>query len=297
MVLTFHRIYNEITKKFSVLSQTPSFFQGLKAIFVRNFKILWQYKFTIVLSFVNTLIVSTLFYYIALLIPDMQIEQNLYTVDSVSFIFAGFILVDISTKILKKSLNSISSEMKQGTFETLSTLSFGLRKYFISEVSFEMIYGFTTSIVFFIPIFLIFPVFRNVSISFTSFFSLFLVVLSVGLFFFSLSLLAANFTILVKRGREISLVILGTLHLLSGSMFPLSVFPGWLKIIAYFSPFTLGVQAFRLCLFGNGILTDSIVWCAVLYLILSSILIGVVFLLTYRKIYKRIRETGSIHEY
>jgi ABC-2 type transport system permease protein len=295
--LTFYKIYDEITKRFSVLSQTPSFFQGLKAIFIRNFKILWQYKFNIILNFVNTLIVSTLFYYIALLIPEMQIEQNLYTVDSVSFIFAGFILVDISTKILKKSLNSISSEMKQGTFETLSTLPFGLRKYFISEVAFEMIYGFITSVIFFIPIFLIFPVFRNVSISFASFFSLFLVVFSVGFFFFSLSLLAANFTILIKRGREISLVILGILHLLSGSMFPLSVFPEWLKIIAYFSPFTLGVQAFRLCIFGNGIITDSIVWGAILFLILSSIIISMVFLFTYKKIYKRIRETGSIHEY
>ena len=295
--MTFHKIYDEITKRFEVVSHTPSFFQGIKAIFIRNFKILWQYKFTIVLNFANTLIVSTLFYYIALLIPNMQIEQNQYTVDSVSFIFAGFILVDIATKILKKSLNSISSEMKQGTFETLSTLPFGLRKYFISEVAFEMIYGFITSILFFIPIFLIFPIFRTVSISFASSFSLLLVFFGVGLFFFSLSLLAANFTILVKRGREISLVILSFLHLLSGSMFPLSVFPTWLKIIAYFSPFTLGVQAFRLCLFGNGILTDSIVWGAILFLTLSSIIIGVVFLLTYKRIYKRIRETGSIHEY
>ncbi len=295
--MTFYKIYDEITKRFSILSQTPSFFQGLKGVFIRNFKILWQYKFSFILNFVNTLIVSTLFYYIALLIPNMQIEQDLYTIDSVSFIFAGFLLIDISSKILKKSLNSISSEMKQGTFETLSTLSFGLKKYFVSEITFEMIYGLISSIMFFIPIFLIFPIFRNVSISLSSFFSLLLIFVSVILFFFSLSLLASNFTILIKRGREVSLVILGILHLLSGSMFPLSVFPEWLKIIAYFSPFTLGVQAFRLCLFGNGFLTDNIVWGAILFLILSSIIIIVVFLFTYKRIYKRIRETGSIHEY
>lgn len=295
--MTFYKIYDEILKKFSVLNQIPSFFQGLKAVFIRNFKILWQYKFSLVLNFINTLIVATLFYYIALLIPDMQVEQDLYSIDSVSFIFAGFLLVDISAKILKKSLNSISSEMKQGTFETLTTLSFGLRKYFVSEIAFEMIFGLISSIIFFIPIFLIFPIFRDISISLSSFFSLLLIFISVIVFFFSLSLLASNFTILVKRGREISLVILGILHLLSGSMFPLSVFPEWLKIIAYFSPFTLGVQAFRLCLFGNGILSNTVVWGAILFLILSSSVIIITFLLTYRKIYKKIRETGSIHEY
>jgi len=295
--LTFYRVFDEISKKISALSQTPSFLQGLKAVFMRNSKILWQYKFSIVLGFVNTLIVSTLFYYISLLVPDLQIEQDGYVIDSVSFIFAGFLLITISSKILKKSLDSFGSEMRQGTFETLSTLSFGLKKYFISEITFETIYGIISSILFFIPVFLIFPIFRNVSVSLSSFFSLLIVFTTVIFFFYSLSLLAANFTILVKRGREIAVVISSILHLLSGSLFPLSVFPQWLKIIAYFSPFTLGVQAFRLCLFGNGNLTNNIVWGSIVCLILSSLIIILVFLLTYKRIYKRIRETGSIHEY
>ncbi|NPD87820.1 MAG: ABC transporter permease [Asgard group archaeon] len=288
---------DEVIKKFLTQESSPSFFKGLKALFVRNMKIIWQYKFSLLMGFINTLVVTSLFFYISLLVPDLQMTQDNYTVDSISFIFAGVLLLEISTKILMKSMNSFTSEMKQGTFETLATLPFGLRRYFISEIAFEVLYGLILSTVYFIPIFFIFPVFRAVSISAASFFSLLLVALCTILFFFSLSLLAANFTILNKRGKEIAMVLIGIMHLLSGSLFPLQLFPKWLEHIAHASPFTFAVQAFRLCLFGQGVLSDNIIWGAVLFLILSSIVLIATFYFTFNSIYKRIRITGTIHEF
>ncbi len=249
------------------------------------------------MGFVTNIVVFSLFFYVAHLVPGMQIIQDNYIVDSVSFIFAGVLLVEISTRTLVKSLNSFTSEMKQGTFETLATLPFGLKKYFISEILFEICYSIVISIIYFIPVLLIFPVFETLSLTFVSIVSFLLIALCCILVFFSLSLVAANFTILVKRGREITLVIIGIINLLSGSLFPLDLFPRWLQIIAYFSPFTLAVRSFRLCLFGNGTITDTMVWLSIIVLIASSILFFVIFHYTYKKIYRRIRITGSTAEY
>ena len=297
MVLISIKTPDDVLKKF--LSQEPStsLSKGFKALFIRNIKIIWQFKFSLVLGFINTLIVFSLFYYISLLVPDLEMVQDNYTVSSISFIFAGALLVELSTRILVKSLNSFQSEMKQGTFETLATLPFGLRRYFISEIGFEVIYGIILSTIYFLPIFFIFPVFSSIAISIASFFSLVLVAFCTLIFFFVLSLIAANFTILNKRGKEIALVIIGVMHLLSGSLFPLHLFPKWLEYIAQISPFTFAIRAFRLCLFGGGVLTDNIIWGAVLFLILSSVVLFIVFYFTFNIIYKRIRTTGTVHEY
>ncbi|MHA1516555.1 MAG: ABC transporter permease, partial [Candidatus Heimdallarchaeaceae archaeon] len=150
---------------------------------------------------------------------------------------------------------------------------------------------------YYIPVLLIFPIFMGLNLNFVSVLSFLLVIVCVIFFFFSLSLLAANVTILIKRGREISMIIIGVIHLLSGSLFPLSLFPEWLRIIAYFSPMTLAVQSFRLCLFGQGTLLNGIVWGAVVMLILMSIIMLILFNLTYKKIYSKIRYKGTMHEY
>ena len=288
---------SDVTQQFTQENDSVSLYSGLQAVFIRNFKILWQYKFTIIVGFVNTLIAASLFYYVSLLVPQNIIRQDGYVVSSVSFIFAGAMIVDISTKIMMKSMNSFTSEMRQGTFETLSCLPFGLKRYFLSEISFEVMYGLIISILHYIPVFLIFPLFIGFNISWGSLLTLLLLLACILIFFFSLSLLAANFTILVKRGREISMVLVGLIHLFSGSLFPLDLFPEWLRIIAYFSPMTIAVRACRLCLFGNGVITSKIVWIAIIALLVGSVLIIFLFNLTYKKIYNRIREKGTVHEF
>jgi hypothetical protein len=279
--LNFPQTPTNVTQQFTNENDSVSFHSGLKAVFIRNVKILWQYKFTIIVGFVNTFIAASLFYYVSLLVPQNTIAQDGYAVSSVSFIFAGAILVDISTKIMMKSMNSFTSEMRQGTFETLSCLPFGLKRYFVSEISFEVIYGLVISIIHYVPVFLIFPLFIGFNISWSSLLTLLLLLICILIFFFSLSLLAANFTILVKRGREIAMVVVGLM----------------LQVIAYFSPMTIAVRACRLCLFGNGMITSEIVWIAIIALLVSSALIIFLFNLTYKKIYNRIREKGTVHEF
>jgi len=287
----------KVIEKFEYSDFSTSFWRGFKATFYRNIKIIWQYKFALLLGFVNTFAIASLFFYIGNLVPNQSIDQDGYIVSSVTYIFAGSMLVDISTRILMKSMNSFTSEIRQGTFETLATQPFGLKKYFVSEITFEVLYSLVFSVIYYTPVLLVFPVFKGLDLNFLSVLSLLLVIFCVIFFFFSLSLLAANITILIKRGREISMVIIGVMHLLSGSLFPLSLFPEWLQIIAYFSPMTLAVQSFRLCLFGQGTLMNSIVWGSVVMLILVSIIMLILFNLTYKKIYSKIRYKGTMHEY
>ena len=288
---------SKVIEEFQHSDLSTSFWMGFKATFYRNVKIIWQYKFTLFLGFVNTFAVASLFFYIGNLVPNQSINQDGYIVSSVTYIFAGSMLVDISTRILKKSMNSFTSEIKQGTFETLATQPFGLKKYFVSEITFEVLYSLIFSFIYYIPVLLIFPVFRGLNLSLLSVLSFLLVIVCVIFFFFSLSLLTANVTILVKRGREISMIIIGVMHLLSGSLFPLSLFPDWLRIIAYTSPMTLAVQSFRLCLFGQGTLLNGIVWGSVVMLLLMSIIMLILFNLTYKTIYSKIRYKGTLHEY
>ncbi|MHA1667050.1 MAG: ABC transporter permease [Candidatus Heimdallarchaeaceae archaeon] len=295
--MSFESTPESVLENFTDTKKEINFRKGFFSLIIRNLKIIWEYKFSLVLGFTNFLIAISLAYYLSKLVPEQSFSQDNYTVDSFSFIFLGVVLVELSSKILMKSLGSFTNEIKQGTFETLATMPYGLKRYFISEIAFEVMYAIVQTFLFLLPICFIFPVFNNIQIHFFSILSTIVVLGFIMFFFFSLSLVAGNFTVLNKRGREISMIIVGVLYLLSGSIFPLSIFPTWLRFIAYLSPLTTGIRAFRLCFFGQGIITDPIVWQSLLVLFFGTLVCIVLFKLSFNKIYNRVRTTGSTHEF
>jgi len=281
----------------TIPNSSNSFFCGFLQTFKRNIKIIWQYRFLLIKGFLSTLTVVSLYYFVSLLIESGIIENDGYRISSVSFIFVGIIIVEVTAKTITSTLGSFQSEMRQGTFEALITTQFGLKKYVYAETFAEVVYTLILNIIYYIPVFFIFPLLRDVSVTLSSSFTILLLLFFTFVFFTTLALVGANFTVLIKRGREISMVIIGTLLLLSGSLFPLSVFPNWLRTIAQISPLTQVVKAIRFCLFGQGIVTDSIVWHALLVLVAGSVILFVVFQILFKSIYKRIQHKGTFHEY
>ncbi|MCK4845830.1 MAG: hypothetical protein KAS95_09165, partial [Candidatus Heimdallarchaeota archaeon] len=121
---------DDVTQSFVNRETTNlNFLKGVGATFKRNIKIIMQYKIILLIGFFNTFIYISLAVFIAKLVPGEEIAADGYIVSSFSFIIAGALIMDLTTKILMKSLNSFVSEQKQGTFETLTTLPFGLKKY------------------------------------------------------------------------------------------------------------------------------------------------------------------------
>jgi len=274
-----------------------SFSMGFIETFKRNMKIIWNYKFNLINAFFNTLITYSLYFFVALIIPGQQITNEYYTISSLSFFFSGAILTSYTSNILLSGLGSLTSEMQQGTFETIAVSTFGLKKYIYAEILAEVIYTIVKSTVFLIPVILIFPFFSDVSVTVASFVTLLLLLFSMFVFVTAFTLVGSNFVVVIKRGREIAMVLMGLLLFLSGTLYPLNLFPKWLQILAYMSPLTQAVKAFRLCLFMNATISHPLIWEAMVILICSTIVLFALFLWLFKIIDARVKHVGSISFY
>lgn len=74
--------------------------------------------------------------------------------------------------------------------------------------------------------------------------------------FCALGVLSAAFIVLTKRGDPVTLVATRATAVLAGSLFPISVLPGWLQAMAKLVPAYYGLQAMRSALLTGGGLTD-----------------------------------------
>jgi ABC-2 type transport system permease protein len=84
-----------------------------------------------------------------------------------------------------------------------------------------------------------------------------LVVLLISLAsFFSYGIVSAAFTIVFKRSDPVVLFISTLASVLSGVIFPIEIFPPWLRIFSYLLPFTYALRALRGALMNGASLVD-----------------------------------------
>ena len=274
-----------------------SYFSGLVSVFMRNVKIISRYKIQLIIGLINTVVVFSLYYYVSLLVPNQKISFYDTTVRSTEFIAIGMLTVDLTTRAFNNGLGSFVSEMRQGTFVSLVVSPYGIKKYILTEILFEITYSFILSFFYYIPLFLIFPIFKSYSFTLASFVSFLVIICSLFFFFYSFTLVVSTISLIVKKSRELSLIFVAILQLLSGALFPLSVFPHWLRLIALVSPYTLSINALRLCLFRKATIFMPEVWRSVLFMLLTSTGLLILFSFVFRGVYNKLKRTGEIQGY
>jgi len=271
---------------------------GFYAILKRNISIIAKYKIKIINSFLNSFIAYSMYFFVSLLLPKQMITTESYVVSGVSYIFSGLLIASYGTTILGAGLGSLTNEMRQGTFESIVVTPFGLKRYIILEIISEIIYYSFQNIIFLFPILLIYP-FTSSLTSFTLKTSITLITLLLVyiLFISILTLTASLLVVVLKRGREIALAISGLLYFLGGILYPISVFPKFLQVIALVSPLTQAISAFREILFTGAALSNTTVWSAIIILLVYSCILIFLFNWLYKKVYLIVQKKGSISHY
>jgi ABC-2 type transport system permease protein len=85
--------------------------------------------------------------------------------------------------------------------------------------------------------------------------------------FLMLGVMSCSILVLVKRGDPIYWVFSRATSLLAGVMFPISVFPRWLQIVAFCFPLTHSLEAMRQCLFAGASLgqVSANIWALIAF--------------------------------
>ena len=120
-----------------------------------------------------------------------------------------------------------------------------------------------------------------------------IVVLAASLLSFSgLGILSASYLLLFKRGNPAKWLLIGLWGIAGGMLFPVSILPDWLQVVAKLNPMTHALNAMRAALLGNAGLAQLRPSIGLL-LLFAAVLLPVSMLVFYWTL-ERTKSTGTL---
>lgn len=250
------------------------------------------YKLAFLFNFVNGLFIVFVFYFLSSLVGDAASPHlESYGGNYFSFALIGIIAGRFFSASLHSLRRFVRESQLNGTFEVaLSTQTSALMTVFSS-----MLYSFVFTTVEAVISFSVASFLFDFSVYWSNL-PVALLVLFLGVISFtSLGILSAGFIIIFKRGDPISQAIqLGT-QLLAGEVYPVTVLPGFLQVMAWLLPVTHALEGIRLALLQNYSLTQLAPNIMALS-IMSAVLIPTS-ILWFNYAIKRAKIDGSLSHY
>ena len=219
----------------------------LGAIAKRDLLIELSYRFRLILLFTTTFASAFLAYFVSQLVGDSE-QLAAFDGSYFEYVVIGLALTSYATLAVTAFNQRIMREQQAGTFEvllaspaSLGTLLAGGFVIPLALTTLEVValvglgvgligVGLTTSgLIVSVPILL-------------------LTIVN----FCALGIGAASLVVLAKRGDPISGPLAQATLLLSGAIFPIELFPGWLQVICRLTPGYYGVRGMREALLTDG---------------------------------------------
>ena len=268
-------------------------FDYIKAVLKKDLILSTKYKFQLVISYLSMFVYLFTIYNFSKAISSTEVnDPNILLNNPFLFLITGYMVIDITVTILNIITSQINFYQTSGMFEEMMSIDNQKFFYLSSFIFVFFLWAVRNFFYLFISIY-----FFNLEISITFDLSNILIFIisfiSIVLFLFGISFLAASFTIIFKKGNPI--IILGTLvtTIFSGAIYPISVLIPSLQLISNTIPTTHFLSIARSFMTGNYIdLNFSFFYLCGISIILFIFGINVFF---YSLLYSK--KTGKAYTY
>jgi len=167
-----------------------------------------------------------------------------YGCDYFSFALVGLAVTSYLKAGLVTITNDIRQVMNQGTLEAMCAAPVGYKALLFYGALWPFVFE-TLRILFY---FVVATTFFGMRLANANW-SVAVVTMTLTIpIFLMLGIISSSILVLVKRGDPINWVFSSAASLLAGTMFPVSVLPGWLRVVAFCLPLTHSLEAMRRCL-------------------------------------------------
>jgi ABC-2 type transport system permease protein len=241
----------------------------LWAFFWRDLSIARTYRTVFILEAIEALFGVAMFYYVARFVDSPQLQHALPQGGSYfAFSLIGFVFLDYLNAAMDTFDRSIEEARDAGTLEHLLVTQTSLPVILAGSAAYPFAMT-TLRIAVYIgwgAVLFGFPL-RE-----ANWIAVLAVLVATLLAFSGLGILSASYLLLFKRGNPAKWFLLGVSGVAGGMLFPISVLPDWLQIVAKLNPVTYALDAMRGALLGGeGFAT---VWrpLAVLFLFAAVLL-------------------------
>jgi ABC-2 type transport system permease protein len=217
--------------------------------FWRDLLIARTYRTVFLLEAIEALFGAAMFYYVARFVDSPQLERVLpqaggyFAFSLVGFIFLDYLNVSLDTfdRSLQEARDSGTLEHLLVTQTSLPILITGSAIYpFLATTLRVAIYIAWGVLLFGFPL------------NAANWPGIFAMLVATLLAFCGLGILSASYLLLFKRGNPAKWFVLGISSVTGGTLFPVSILPSWLRVIARLNPVTYALDGTRTALLGNA---------------------------------------------
>jgi ABC-2 type transport system permease protein len=221
----------------------------LWVFFWRDLTIARTYRTAFLFEAIQALFGVAMFYYVARFVDSPQLQQALPRGESYfAFSLIGFVFFDYLNAALDTFDRSLEEARDSGTLEHLLVTQTSLPVILAGSA----IYPFAATTLRIAVSVAWGAVLFGFPLRDANWLAVSAVLLATLLAFSGLGILSASYLLLFKRGNPAKWFLLGVSSVAGGMLFPISVLPDWLQLVARLNPITYALDAMRAALLGGA---------------------------------------------
>lgn len=223
------------------------------AFIKKDMKIALSYKFQFIFQFAQIFFSVAMIFFIGKMLEGASNKYlKDYGGDYFSFALIGLAVNSYLRAGLVTITNDIRQMMNQGTFEAVCAAPVKYMFLMIYSALWQFLFETVRISAYFALGFSLF----NMRLQNPNILAAILTMLLTAVVFLLLGTISCSILIVIKRGDPINWIFSGIGALLAGTMFPISVLPGWLGRLAMFMPLTHSLEAIRKALLTSASVFD-----------------------------------------
>lgn len=257
--------------------------------FWRDLTIARTYRTVFLLEAIEALFGAAMFYYVARFVDTPELQHALPQGGSYfAFSLVGFVFLDYLNAALDTFDRSLEEARDGGTLEHLLVTQTSLPIFLAGSAIYPFaattlriaVYVAWAAVLFGFPLFA------------ANWIAVFAVMLVALLAFSGLGILSASYLLLFKRGNPAKWFFLGISGVAGGMLFPVSILPDWLQVVARLNPVTYALEAMRAALLGGA--TIASLWRPLAILLLFAAVLLPVSMGVFAWALRRTKITGTL---
>ncbi|MGB7844722.1 MAG: ABC transporter permease [Candidatus Acidiferrum sp.] len=257
--------------------------------FERDLRIASSYRSPFILELIEALFGAAIFYYVARFVDSPHLRQALPQGSSYfAYSLVGFVFFDYLHTALDSFDRTLQEARDTGTLEPLLVAQVSLPVILVGSA----IYPFALTTLR-IAVYLGWgAALFDFPLHSANWFSVLVVLFATLIAFSGLGILSSAYLLLFKRGNPSKWFFLGVSSVAGGMLFPVTVLPKWLQLIAHFNPVTYALDAMRAALLDGASL--FVIAHPLLILLLFAVVLFPTSMLAFSWTLRRTKITGTL---
>lgn len=262
-----------------------------KAFLIRDFRTERSYRLAFIGSLFGAFTTLLSSGFLSRLVPDDQPALDQFGSDYFTFVLVGTASLSFFSIALSSFSGNLGQEQNQGTLETLLVSPRDPRLLLVCGAVWPFVFATAQTILYLIGGVVLFSAelpLHRVGLAGA------MTLLTIGVFS-ALGLAVAAVVVVVKKAGALLTAFAATFALFGGVLYPISVLPDWLQVVARLMPMSYGLEAVRLSLV-DPLETDIILRNAAVLVASIAILVPLALRMFVWGV-DRARRTGSLAQY